>query len=412
MTEKENFVPEAAGYGQFSGDIMDNSLNPGCEKPLIGTDIIFCTGASISIYRIPDIMRDLIDAGASIIPVMSKNSESLITKTTIQWASGQEVIDELTGRMEHITLLEKDPEKKVLLICPATYDQIGKFASGIADGVVEALFAYALGHKIRIVIVPAMHLDMYQNPIMTQNLDRLSGLGIRILKPNIADGKAKIQSSEEIMDAILRSGVKENGKRILIVSGRSEVSIDPVRAITNRSSGITGKWLARWAYRSGFGKITLIGNCSEAFPSYVDVLKCIVNSEYYQITNEELSTGTYDGIIIAAALSDYEYKQNENKIDSSSDLLLHLKPVKKLRQMVKEQFKIPMISFKLTHRDSNLNPDNDEIVVVNYIEDNVIGAESGTYSFIVNGKAGKEKTMCKSEMAQHAINLLERRIEQ
>ncbi|MHB1492708.1 MAG: flavoprotein [Thermoplasmataceae archaeon] len=391
---------------------MTNNLNPDCEKPLLGIDIIFCTGASISIYRVPDIMRDFIDAGASIIPVMSKNSESLITKTTIQWASGKEVIDELTGRMEHITLLDKNPEVKVLLICPASYDQIGKFASGIADGVVEALFAYALGHKIRIVIVPAMHLDMYQNPIMAQNLERLSGLGIMILKPNIADGKAKIQSSEEIMDAIIRSGVKENGKRILIVSGRSEVSIDPVRAITNRSSGITGKWLARWAYRSGFDKITLIGNCTEAFPSYVDVLKCTVNSEFYRITIEELKKGTYDGIIIAAALSDYEYKQNESKIDSSCDLLLHLKPLKKLKQMIKEQFKTPMISFKLTHRDSDLSPGSDEIIIVNYIEDNVIGAESGTYSFIVNGKAGKEKTMCKSEMAQHTINLLERMIDQ
>ncbi|EQD58159.1 bifunctional phosphopantothenoylcysteine decarboxylase/phosphopantothenate synthase, partial [mine drainage metagenome] len=133
-------------------------------------------------------MRDILETGATVIPVMSEKSKGLITETTIQWAAGKEVIQELTGKMEHITVFDGDYRNKVLLICPATYDQIGKFASGIADGTVEAMFAYALGHGVRIVIVPAMHLDMYRNPIMQENIQKLRRFGTFILDPIIEDG--------------------------------------------------------------------------------------------------------------------------------------------------------------------------------------------------------------------------------
>ena len=148
------------------------------DKSLVGETIIFAMGASISIYRVPDIIRDLMEAGASVLPVMSQTSLTLITKTTIQWAAEADVLDNLSGKMEHINIFENEPEKKVFLVCPATYDQIGKFASGIADGIIDTMFAYALGHGIRIIIVPAMHLDMYGNTIITQNIEKLRKAGV------------------------------------------------------------------------------------------------------------------------------------------------------------------------------------------------------------------------------------------
>ncbi len=377
------------------------------DKSLVGETIIFAMGASISIYRVPDIIRDLMEAGASVLPVMSQTSLTLITKTTIQWAAEADVLDNLSGKMEHINIFENEPEKKVFLVCPATYDQIGKFASGIADGIIDTMFAYALGHGIRIIIVPAMHLDMYGNTIITQNIEKLRKAGVTILEPIIADGKAKIQDSEEIIDAIIRSGKKNNGKNILIISGRSELPIDPVRSITNRSSGTTGIWLSRWAYRSGFNKITLIGNASEVFPAYVTLKACYLNKDFYSIAMDELKNSHYDCVIVSAALSDYEFEASKEKIDSSKNLSLVLKPSKKLKDIIKEQFKIPIISFKLTHRGKDITAEKNEIMVVNYIEDNIIGSESGKYKFLIRGREEKEELMTKSSMAQRLINMLQ-----
>ncbi len=377
------------------------------DKSLVGETIIFAMGASISIYRVPDIIRDLMEAGASVLPVMSQTSLTLITKTTIQWAAEADVLDNLSGKMEHINIFENEPEKKVFLVCPATYDQIGKFASGIADGIIDTMFAYALGHGIRIIIVPAMHLDMYGNTIITQNIEKLRKAGVTILEPIIADEKAKIQDSEEIIDAIIRSGTKNNGKNILIISGRSELPIDPVRSITNRSSGTTGIWLSRWAYRSGFNKITLIGNASEVFPAYVTLKACYLNKDFYSIAMDELKNSHYDCVIVSAALSDYEFEASKEKIDSSKNLSLVLKPSKKLKDIIKEQFKIPIISFKLTHRGKDITAEKNEIMVVNYIEDNIIGSESGKYKFLIRGREEKEELMTKSSMAQRLINMLQ-----
>lgn len=377
------------------------------DKSLVGETIIFAMGASISIYRVPDIIRDLMEAGASVLPVMSQTSLTLITKTTIQWAAEADVLDNLSGKMEHINIFENEPEKKVFLVCPATYDQIGKFASGIADGIIDTMFAYALGHGIRIIIVPAMHLDMYGNTIITQNIEKLRKAGVTILEPIIADGKAKIQDSEEIIDAIIRSGKKNNGKNILIISGRSELPIDPVRSITNRSSGTTGIWLSRWAYRSGFNKITLIGNASEVFPAYVTLKACYLNKDFYSIAMDELKNSHYDCVIVSAALSDYEFEASKEKIDSSKNLSLVLKPSKKLKDIIKEQFMIPIISFKLTHRGKDITAEKNEIMVVNYIEDNIIGSESGKYKFLIRGREEKEELMTKSSMAQRLINMLQ-----
>ncbi len=377
------------------------------DKSLVGETIIFAMGASISIYRVPDIIRDLREAGASVLPVMSQTSLTLITKTTIQWAAEADVLDNLSGKMEHINIFENEPEKKVFLVCPATYDQIGKFASGIADGIIDTMFAYALGHGIRIIIVPAMHLDMYGNTIITQNIEKLRKAGVTILDPIIADEKAKILDSEEIIDAIIRSGTKNNGKNILIISGRSELPIDPVRSITNRSSGTTGIWLSRWAYRSGFNKITLIGNASEVFPAYVTLKACYLNKDFYSIAMDELKNSHYDCVIVSAALSDYEFEASKEKIDSSKNLSLVLKPSKKLKDIIKEQFKIQIISFKLTHRGKDITAEKNEIMVVNYIEDNIIGSESGKYKFLIRGREEKEELMTKSSMAQRLINMLQ-----
>ncbi|MHB8552590.1 MAG: bifunctional phosphopantothenoylcysteine decarboxylase/phosphopantothenate--cysteine ligase CoaBC [Thermoplasmataceae archaeon] len=400
-------------YGQYSGSNMAKiKEKPEIEKALADLEIIFCTGASISIYRVPDIMRDIREAGATIIPVMSEKSKGLITETTIQWAAGNEVVQQLTGKMEHITVFDGNYRNKILLICPATYDQIGKFASGIADGAVEAMFAYALGHGVRIVIVPAMHLDMYNNPIMQENIQKLRRVGALILDPIIEDGKAKIQNSDEIIDAILRSGIDEKEKSILIISGRSEVQIDPVRSLTNNSSGITGKWFARTAYRTGYKRITLVGNCISELPNYITHQYALNNSDFYEKAINEVRKIDYDVIILVAALSDFEIEKSLKKISSEKPLELKIEPTKKLRQLLKSEYKKEMVSFKLNHTGADIDKSLGGIIVINDIEDDVIGSEKGTYKIIYSGHSESLKDASKSSMAERVLQIINERNDQ
>ena len=145
-------------------------------------------------------------------------------------------------------------------------------------------------------------------------------------------------------------------------------------------------------------------------PNYV-VFNVIDNNNFYNTTIDELKNNHYDCVIVSAALSDYEYEASTEKIDSSRNLSLVLKPAKKLKAILKEQFRIPLVNFKLTHRDKDITAENDEIVVVNYIEDNVIGSQSGRYRYIVRGQDQGEDLMTKSSMAEKLIRIIQEEIE-
>ena len=347
----------------------------------------------------PDYIRYLRDAGANIIPVMSKSALSLITRTTMEWASGREVIQELTGKMEHISLFEGNAHNTIMVVCPATYNEIGKFANGISDGPIEAMFAYALGHGNPILIVPAMHLDMYANPVAKENISKLKSLGISVMEPIMENNKAKLQDPAEICDSIIRAFNRENKKSILIVSGKSEVPIDPVRSITNKSSGLTGYWFARWAYRLGFSRITFIGNSEYHIPSYASTITCNENDGFYTATKEELKKMKYDIIILCAALSDFNVKKSGVKLDSSSKQNLQLEPVEKLRDIAKKASKGDIITFKLAHRGEKPLSNDGFITIHNYIEDNIIGKNSGNYAVTGIGDEMSLPGMEKSDLA-------------
>lgn len=349
---------------------------------LNGKTILMIVGGSISSYRTPDIIRDMIREGATVRVILSHSASLMIGVQALEWASGNPVITELSGFMEHISLLEGNTEDISLLICPATYNMIGSMASGIASTPAETIFANALGNSIDITIVPAMHLEMYNNPILQDNISRLSTMGVKFVNPRMEDGKAKIMWSEEIIDTILRK--KRTGKTILIVSGRSTVDIDPVRSIANRSTGHTGIALARAAYREGYNRIVFVGNSEERIPLYCSYHPCINTDNFYKEVDKIMRESEFDLIVVPAALSDFIIKTSASKLSSSEESVIKLKPRKKLLDQIflslEHRIKKPVVvGFKLANRGSKFRAHPGMITVLNYIENNPFGSGEKQY---------------------------------
>ncbi len=374
---------------------------------LQGKNVVMVVTGSISAYRTPDIARDLKKCGATVKVVLSRSASEIIGKETLEWASEEPVLDRLTGNMEHISLFEHNKENAILLVCPATYNIIGKFAGGIADDPTSTIFANALGSEIKTVIVPAMHREMYESPILKSNIMKLQKLGVQFVAPRLEDGKAKLMYPEEIIDTLIRG--KGNNKSLLIVSGRSEVPLDPVRSLVNKSSGYTGISLAREAYRNGYEKIIYIGNSDYRMPHYCEFIKCNLTDDFYRIAEDVVRNRKIDLIIIPAALSDFKLRQNDKKIKSTDIASLKLEPREKLLDRIagimKElKLNIPIIKFKLS--DDNYVPENsDQVTVLNLIGEVPFGSKPNKYVIFDGNKKLMEKSMSKEELAMILIKI-------
>ncbi|MGP6239199.1 bifunctional phosphopantothenoylcysteine decarboxylase/phosphopantothenate--cysteine ligase CoaBC [Cuniculiplasma sp. SKW4] len=373
---------------------------------LEGYRIFISVGGSISSYRTPDIIRDLRREGAEVHCILSPAAEKMIGAQALEWASGNVVIKELTGRMEHITFFENNDKRNVLLMCPATYNQIGKIANGIADGVAETFFSNAIGMDIPVVVVPAMHLEMFRNPVNSRNIDSLKQIGVKIVEPRIEDGKAKIMWSEEIIDTILQR--EETKKSILIISGTSELKIDPVRSLINRSSGLTGISLARAAKRDGFNRIVYLGNSNYRVPLYCQWIEAHDVDDFYSKTRELLAREEFDYIVIPAALSDFKYESRDKKIESKSNVTITLEPREKLivhiLEISKKWKKRPrIVRFKLGEDDFTPSNDSDYMTILNLVSDKPFQEVSNRYSIFRGKERIMNQIMNKIELADFII---------
>ncbi|KAF5435189.1 phosphopantothenoylcysteine decarboxylase / phosphopantothenate--cysteine ligase [Candidatus Methanophagaceae archaeon] len=177
------------------------------SNKLKGKTICLCLTGSVSIMDSPHIARTLIRHDAEVITVMSKEAMRLIHPNLMEWSTGNPVISEISGKIEHISLAGEQEGKKgladLILICPATANTIGKIASGISDTPVTAISMVALGSKTPIIISPSMHYSMFQNPYVQKNISSLEKMGVKFLNPRIEENKAKIATVEDVSSYIL-----------------------------------------------------------------------------------------------------------------------------------------------------------------------------------------------------------------
>jgi phosphopantothenoylcysteine decarboxylase/phosphopantothenate--cysteine ligase len=329
---------ETSGLTHPSKDIMQTR---GTE--LKGKRVVLCITGSVAAVQCPEIARQLMRHGAEVFAVMSPMAQKIIHPYLMEWATGNPVVTELTGKIEHVALAGEHANKAdLILIAPATANTISKIASGIDDTTVTSVVSTAFGSKIPIVIVPAMHESMYRHPILNENIKRLKALRVEFVGPRIEEGKAKIAETEEILEVVIRklSAPKDfAGMKILVTAGPTLEYIDPVRVITNRSSGLMGIDVTKEALLRG-AEVTLIyGPGTATPPKEAKVLHVETTKEMYEAVVSELKARKYDIVIATAAAADwtpsehYDYKVPTRE---TPRLNLKLKPTPKIIDAVKK----------------------------------------------------------------------------
>jgi len=331
-------------------------------KEILGKKIVLCVTGSVAAYKAIDLARLLMRHGADVYAVMSESSSSMLIKSDImKWATGNEVVTKLTGELEHVVLADTNMAD-LILVYPCTANTIGKIANGIDDTTVTSVLTVALGSRIPIIVVPAMHKSMYTNDIIAKNIERLNGIGVKFLEPSISENKAKILEPDLVLQSVigelnLRHSLL-SGKNILVTAGSTLEHIDPVRVITNLSSGKMGIAITEEAVIAGANVTLVYGHGTRDPPRIRNVIRVNTRREMETVVLSELSSKRYDIIIFCAAITDFvpqhtSFKKIETK---KGKIVLPLLPTAKIINEVKHisrNDKLFLVAFKAEHKVSD-----------------------------------------------------------
>jgi phosphopantothenoylcysteine decarboxylase/phosphopantothenate--cysteine ligase len=369
--------------------------------------------------------------GAEVFAVMSPMSQKIIHPYLMEWATGNPVITELTGKIEHVALVGEHPEKvNLILIAPATANTVSKIACGIDDTTVTSVVSTAFGSTCPIIIVPAMHESMYNHPIITNNIKKLEAMGVEFVGPRIEEGKAKIADTKEIVDTVIHKlTVRQDfsGLRVLVTAGATVEHMDPIRVITNKSSGKMGVAVAEEALSRG-AEVTLVYGWAKATPPLAaNLISVETTKQMYDAVVSELKSKTYHVTVAVAAAADwtpckpFSHKVSTHKLHS---LDLRLKPTPKIIDQVKRispttflvafraEYKLPQEKL-IESAHKRLSEANADLIVVNDVGKKGAGFETETNEvFIVDDK--KEAIHIpltdKREVARKILDVVRKRI--
>jgi phosphopantothenoylcysteine decarboxylase/phosphopantothenate--cysteine ligase len=379
---------------------------------LVGKKIILCITGSVAAYKAIELARLLMRHGGDVTCVTSKAATDLIKPSYFKWATGNEVITKLTGDLEHIKVADYK-QSDLIVVYPCTANTLGKLANGIDDTPISTVLSVGFGSKIPIVISLAMHQAMYENPAVVKNTGFLKNK-VQFIAPQFVEGKAKAAEPEEVLDFVLKKyGASSilQGKKVLITAGPTIEYIDPVRIITNQSTGRTGVLLARELVSSG-AKVTFVyGPGTEPAPKGAKVVRVKTSKEMLEAVRSEMRQ-RFDIVVLAAAVSDYTVENPSNtKIKSDSDkMIVRLKKVPKIINEIKKiQKDIFLVGFKaetdvsqeklIALSRKKLQESHADLIIANDIgkkyrkntdQNNVIAVDPKKET--VSGWKGKEKT--------------------
>ena len=316
---------------------------------LSGKKIVLCVAGSVAAYKAIELARLLMRHGADVTCVATSAVTKLIQPEYFKWATGNEVITNLTGELEHIRLADYN-QSDLVIVYPATANTLGKLANGIDDTPVSTVLTVAFGSKIPIMMCLAMHASMYENSAVKKNIDFLKNK-IDFVKPQMIEGKAKAPEPEDVLEYVLKkfgfSSILKN-KKILMTAGPTIEYIDPVRVITNQSSGKTGVLLASEFISAG-AKVTLVyGPGIERPPRGAKVIKVSTGKEMFDSVKGEMKK-KFDIVIMAAAAADYTPENpSRKKIKSTQNKIkISLKKVPKIIDEIKKiQKNVFLVGFK------------------------------------------------------------------
>ena len=319
-------------------------------KQLEGKKIVLCITGSVAAYRAIDLARLLMKHSADVYAVMTESTTSMLLNPEImKWATGNDVVTNLTGNLEHIILADYGMSD-LIIVYPCTANTLGKVAAGIDDTPVTSILSVALGSKIPIIVAPAMHEAMYENIFVQQNVSKLKEHMV-FVQPKIEGGKAKVADPEHMLNAtisILSNNAPLSGKRVLVTAGSTIEYIDPIRVITNLSSGKMGIAIAQEAQRMG-ATVTLVYGHGTLSPETGKIVRVNTGEEMYKAVVSELLSKRQDIAVMAAAVADFApAKKSDKKINTKlGKMELSLVTTRKIIDEVKNNSKDTfLVAFK------------------------------------------------------------------
>lgn len=299
---------------------------------LRGKCVVLGLTGSIAAYKIANLASALVKLHADVQVIMTKNACNFINPITFETLTGNKCLVDTFDRnfqysVEHVSLAKK---ADIFMVAPASANVIGKMANGIAD---DMLTTTILACKCKKLVSPAMNTNMFENPIVQDNLKKLQQFGFEIIQPATGylacgdTGAGKMPEPEVLLDYILKELAYEKdllGKKVLVTAGPTQEKIDPVRYITNHSTGKMGYAIAKHCMQRG-ARVTLVsGPVSIQAPLFVDVIPVVSAADMAETVKEKAPE--QDIIIKTAAVADYRpmHPAEEKIKKKDTDLAIEL----------------------------------------------------------------------------------------
>lgn len=282
---------------------------------LKGKTVILGVTGSIAAYKIANLTSMLVKMHCDVYVIMTQNATNFINPITFETLTNHKTLVDTFDRnfnynIEHVSLAKK---ADVVLIAPASANVIGKIAGGIAD---DMLTTTVMACRCKKIISPAMNTGMYENPILQDNLNKLKHFGYEIIEPDTGIlackdvGAGKMPSEQVLLQHILREIRFEKdmtGRRVVVTAGPTKEAIDPIRYITNHSTGKMGYAIANVAAQRGAEVVLITGETSIEKPPFVRTIEVVSAEDMFNavVDTVEENTGNDDIVIMSAAVADY-----------------------------------------------------------------------------------------------------------
>lgn len=368
---------------------------------LTGKSIILGITGSVAAYKSIELIKRLRQEGASVKVIMTEASKRFVTPLSIELASGSNVYSSMFEHpLSHISL---PAESDLFVIAPATANIIGKYANGIAD---DMLSTALLTFNGKVIIAPAMNWRMYENPVFQKNLQYLVSIGVKTVGPEKGslacgeEGIGRMSDINKIMETIRNVFVKQDmsGEHVLVTAGPTREHIDPVRYISNRSSGKMGYAVAKVARSRGADVTLITGPVSLNPPDGVNVINVKTANDMYKAVMDNIPFSTV--FVMSAAVADFmPVKAESLKIEKKDALSLNLKKtvdiLEKVGRLNKRPFTVGFSAetgYRIDRARKKLIDKNIEMIVFNDVSKRGAGFEVDTNEVVIIDRTG-EKTL-------------------
>ncbi|MFA6955899.1 MAG: bifunctional phosphopantothenoylcysteine decarboxylase/phosphopantothenate--cysteine ligase CoaBC [Thermoanaerobaculia bacterium] len=386
-------------------------------------NIVLGVSGGIAAYKAPDLVRRLQDTGAAVRVILTPNAARFVSALSLAAVSNHGVVveqwgDASTGGVDHIEIARW---ADLLLIAPATANVLAKLAVGIAD---DALTTFALAHRGPIAVAPAMNTYMLAHPTVQQNLATLRARGVHVIEPDAGllacgdEGAGRMPDPvvlAERVSAIL-GGSDLRGVRLLVTAGPTREAIDPVRFISNRSSGKMGYAIAEAAKRRGASVTLVSGPVALEPPAGVELVKVTTAAEMRDAVMSRAAAS--DVVVKAAAVADYTPEAPADRkikkqpgVDAMQLTLVKTPDI--LAELGALSAKPFLVAFAAETNDvvanarQKLERKNADLIVANDVSDATIGFDSTQNEVVVIARDGSVETIAKASKGTVANRILD-----